>query len=158
MNTIQQSNSFTSMTQAATLMMEFPRDVLANHQSRGGWSHTQSPSTLRANPYGIDTLNLDLGNHIAEFGYNQGLSPAFAQAPLHISPTALLPGHGPGSPYLDVPRTNSDLMYSNDGSNYSSPMTSPSMFKEEDEGHFNFGDSFGGYNSGFVLAPTAAIY
>lgn len=158
MNTIQQSENFTSMTQAATLMMEFPRNVLSNYHSRRGWSHTQSPSTLRTNPYGIDTLNLDFGNHIAEFGYNQGLSPAFAQAPLHISPAALLPGHGPGSPYLDVPRTNSDLMYSNDGSNYSSPMTSPLMFKEEDDSSFNFGGSFGGYNSGFVLAPTAAIY
>ena len=157
MNTIQQSNSFTSMTQAATMMMEFPREVLSNYRARGDWSHTQSPSTLHSNPYGIEALNLDLGHHIAEFGYNQSLSPAFAHSPLHLSPPAMLSSQGPRSPFLDVPRSTSEVLYSN--SNYSSPMTSPSMFKQEEDSSFNFGVPFGGYNSGgFVLAPTATIF
>jgi hypothetical protein len=158
MNTIQQSNSFTSMTQAATLMMEFPRDVLSNYQARGEWSTTHSPNALHTNPYGIEPLNVDLGHHIAEFGYNQSLSPAFAHSPLHVSPSAILPGQGPRSPYLDVPRTANEVLYSNAGSNYSSPMTSPSMFKQEEDSSFNFGVPFGGYSGGFVLAPTATIF
>lgn len=156
MNTIQQSNSFTSMTQAATMMMEFPREVLSNYQARGDWSSAGSPSTLHSQPYGIDTLNLELGNHIAEFGYNQSLSPAFAHSPLHMSPPAMLSGQNPRSPYLDVPRTTSDILYSNAGSNYSSPLTSPSMFKQEEDSSFNFG--YGGFSGGFVLAPTATIF
>jgi hypothetical protein len=160
MNTIQQSNNFTSMTQAATIMMEFPREVLATFRSRGDWPQTQSPSTLHSSPYGVESLNLDLGHHIAEFGYNQSLSPAFAHSPLHLSPPSMLAGQGPRSPYLDVPRTASEILYSNAGSNYSSPMTSPSMFKQEEDNAFNFGVTpFGGYNSaGFVLAPTATIF
>ena len=158
MNTIQQSNSFTPMTQAATMMMEFPREVLSTYRSRGDWALSQTPNTLSSNPYGIETLNLDLGQHIAEFGYNQSLSPAFAHSPLHLSPAAMLPGQGPRSPYLDVPRTTSEVLYSNAGSSYSSPMASPSMFKQEEDGSF-FGVPFGGYNSGgFVLAPTATIF
>jgi hypothetical protein len=161
MNTVQTSNSFTTMTQAATMMMEFPRDVLSNYRARRDWSHTQSSSSLQSHPYAIETLNLDLGQHLAEFGYNQGLSPAFAPSPLHMSPPSILPGQGPRSPYLEVPRTGSVdmLSYTSGGSNYSSPMTSPAIFKQEEESSFNFNVPFGGYSSGgFVLAPTAIIY
>jgi hypothetical protein len=162
MNTVQTSNNFASMTQGATVMMEFPRDVLSNYRARRDWSQAQSPSSLQPHPYAIETLNLDLGQHLAEFGYNQSLSPAFAPSPLHLSPSNVLPGQGPRSPYLEVPRTGGDmLVYSSAGSNYSSPMTSPSMFKQEVEesGSYNFNVSFGGYSSGgFVLAPTATIF
>jgi hypothetical protein len=160
-NTVQTSNSFTPMTQAATMMMEFPRDVLSNYRARRNWSQGQSPNSLQSHPYAIETLNLDLGQHLAEFGYNQGLSPAFAPSPLHMSPPSILAGQGPRSPYLEVPRAGSGdmLSYSNAGSNYSSPMTSPSMFKQEEESSFNFNVPFGGYSSGgFVLAPTATIF
>jgi hypothetical protein len=51
------------------------------------------------------------------------------------------------------------LSYTSGGSNYSSPMTSPAIFKQEEESSFNFNVPFGGYSSGgFVLAPTAIIY
>ncbi|KIV99743.1 hypothetical protein, variant [Verruconis gallopava] len=160
MNTVQTSNNFTSMTQAAAMMMEFPRDVLSNYRAHRDWSHAQSPGSMQPHPYTIDALNLDLGQHLAEFGYNQSLSPAFAPSPLHMSPPNVLPGQGSRSPYLEVPRTGSvDMLYSGTGSNYSSPMTSPAIFKQEEENVFNFGMPFGGYsNGGFVLAPTATIF
>jgi len=160
-NTVQSSNNFTSMTQAAAMMMEFPREALANYKSSKEWTQqTQGVQSLQQTPYGLDTLNLDLGNHIAEYGYNQSLSPAFAPSPLHLSPPAVLPGTAPRSPYLEVPRSGvPDIFgYSSAGSSYSTPMASPAIppptFKQEEETSFNFNVPFGGYPGGFVAPAT----
>jgi hypothetical protein len=166
-NTVQSSNNFTSMTQAAALMMEFPRETLANYRAHKDWSQQQqqqqqqqgeSVQSLQPSPYGIETLNLELGNHIAEYGYNQSLSPAFAPSPLHLSPPTMLPGTAPRSPYLEVPRSGVEMFgYSSAGSNYSTPLPSPAVhqtaFKQEEEASFNFNMPFG-YSAGFV-APAA---
>jgi hypothetical protein len=163
-NTVQASSNFTSMTQAAALMMEFPRETLTKYQSQKDWSQqrhqqqAESPQSLQQHPYGLETLNLELGNHIAEFGYNQSLSPAFAPSPLHPSPSSILPGTAPRSPYLEVPRPGVEMFgYSSTGSSYSTPLASPAVqqtaFKQEEETSFSFNMPFG-YSAGFV-APAA---
>lgn len=160
MNTVQSSGNFNSMSPGALMMMDFPRETLASYRSQKDWAHTRLPngSSLQSHPYGIETLNLDIGHHLAEYGYNQSLSPAFAPSPLHMSPTTILPGHPPRSPYLEVPRSAGDVFgYSSTGSNYSSPMTSPAMgiplFKQEEEASINFNVPFG-YSVGGFVAPT----
>jgi hypothetical protein len=165
-NTVQASNNFTSMTQAAALMMEFPRETLTKYQSHKDWSQQQQQQqqqgegaqSIQSNPYGLETLNLEFGNHLAEYGYNQSLSPAFAPSPLHLSPPSMLPSTTPRSPYLEVPRSGSEIFgYSSAGSNYTTPLTSPAVqqtaFKQEEETSFNFNLPFG-YSAGFV-APAA---
>jgi hypothetical protein len=163
-NTVQASSNFTSMTQAAALMMEFPRETLTKYQSQKDWSQQrlqqqgEASQSLQQNPYGLETLNLELGNHIAEFGYNQSLSPAFTPSPLHMSPPSMLSSTTPRSPYLEVPRSGVEMFgYSSTGSNYSTPLASPAVqqtaFKQEEETSFNFNLPFG-YSAGFV-APAA---
>jgi hypothetical protein len=167
-NTVQSSDSFTSITQAAAMMMEFPREALASYKSRREWNPVQSSSVqVPQHPYGIETLNLDLGAHIAEFGYNNSLSPAFAPSPLQLSPPATLPGTNPRSPFLEVPRSSVREMfgYSSAGSNYSTtPLTSTHVptptykpFKQEEDSTFNFNSTPYGYPGGFV-APPATVW
>jgi hypothetical protein len=123
--------------QTASMMMEFPREALTNYRARREWNQhqgAQSPdgvqSVQQQSPYGLDTLNVELGNHFAEYGYSQSLSPAFAPSPLapspmHASPPSMLPA-GPQSPYLEVPRTSIDgYSYRSVGSSYSTPLSSP---------------------------------
>jgi hypothetical protein len=168
-NTVQSSDSFSSMTQAAATMMEFPREALASYKARRVWNHVQSPTVqVSQQPYGLETLNLDLGAHIAEYGYNQSLSPAFAPSPLHNSPpttlSSTLSGTVPRSPFLEVPRSSGVEIfgYSSAGSTYSTPLTSPHVqlptFKQEEDSSFNFNTAPYGYPGGFVAPPAAAVW
>jgi hypothetical protein len=161
-NTVQSSNNFTQMTQGAAMMMEFPRETLTLYRTQRDWSQQQSLGVppLQDTSYnnGIEMLNLELGNHIAEYGYNQSLSPAFAPSPLHLSPP-MLPGTAPRSPYLEVPRSGAEIFgYSSAGSNYSTPLASPAMnppiFKQEEEAAYGFNVPFG-YSSGGFVSPAA---
>lgn len=170
-NTVQSSDSFSSMTQAAATMMEFPREALATYKARRGWSQVQSPTVqVSQPPYGLETLNLDLGAHIAEYGYNQSMSPAFAPSPLRNSPpttlSTTLSGTVPRSPFLEVPRSSVVAMfgYGSAGSTYSTRLTSPHVqlpaFKqEEDSGSsFNFNSTPYDYSGGCVAPPAASIW
>lgn len=163
-NTVQSSNDFASITQSAALMMEFARETLDQYRSRRTWrQQAEGVASVQQNPYGIETLNLELGNHIAEYGYNQSLSPAFAPSPLHPSPTTILPGTGPRSPYLEVPRSGVEMFgYSSAGSTYSTPLVSPAVptpvFKQEEEASFGFNMQPFGYSTTFVPTAPAAIW
>lgn len=169
-NTVQSSDSFSSMTQSAATMMEFPREALASYKARRLWNQVQSPAVqVSQPPYGLETLNLDLGAHIAEYGYNQRMSPAFAPSPLRNSPptplSTPLSGTVPRSPFLEVPRSSGVEIfgYSSAGSTYSTPLTSPQVqlptFKqEEDSGSsFNFNSAPFGYST-FVAPPLASVW
>ncbi|TLD27767.1 uncharacterized protein E2P81_ATG11055 [Venturia nashicola] len=169
-NTVQSSDSFSSMFQAAATMMEFPRETLATYKARRSWNQVQSPTVqVSQPPYGLETLNLDLGAHIAEYGYNQSMSPAFAPSPLRTSPpttlSTTLSGPLPRSPFLGIPRSSGVEVfgYSSVGSTYSTPQTSPHVqlptFKqEEDSGsNFNFNSASYGYST-FVAPPVASIW
>lgn len=169
-NTVQSSDSFSSMTQAAASMMDFPREALATYKAQRVWNQTQSPTVqLSQPPYGIETLNLDLGAHIAQHGYNQSMSPAFAPSPLrNSSPTTLsttLSGMIPPSPFLEVPRSSGieTFGYSSAGSTYSTPLTSPHLqlptFKQEEdsESTLSFNSTPYGYST-FVAPPIASIW
>lgn len=170
-NTVQSSDSFSSMTQTAATMMEFPREALATYKARRVWSQVQSPTVqVSQTPYGLETLNLDLGAHIAQYGYNQSLSPAFAPSPLYNSPpitlSTTLSGTVPRSPFLEIPRSSGVEVYgySSAGSTYSTPLASPHVqpptFKQEEESGstFNFNTAPYGYSGGFVAPALASIW
>jgi hypothetical protein len=168
-NTVQASDSFSSMTQAAATMMEFPREALATYKSTQPWNQVQ-PTAVQVSqqPYGLETLNVDLGAHIAEYGYNNSLSPAFAPSPLqHSPPTTLatgLSGTVPRSPFLEVPRSAGVEIfgYSSAGSTYSTPLASPHVqlptFKQEEDSSFNFNTAPYGYPGGFVAPSPATVW
>ncbi|KAE9978899.1 hypothetical protein EG328_001198 [Venturia inaequalis] len=165
-NTVQSSDSFSSMTQAAATMMEFPREALASYKARRVWNQAQSPTVqVPQTPYGLETLNLDLGAHIAEYGYNQSMSPAFAPSPLRNSPPTTLSGTVPRSPFLEIPRSSGIEFsrYSSVRSRYSTPLTSPHVqlptFKQEEDAgsNFNFDSTPYGYST-FVAPPAASIW
>ena len=130
-NTVSTSPNYSYQT--ASLMMDYPRDTLNNYRAAKEWNAAQgqhTPDRMHTTPqYGLESLNVDLGNHFAEYGYGQSLSPAFAPSPLapspllHASPPSMLSSAGPRSPYLEVPRSAVDsYSYS---SAYSTPLASP---------------------------------
>jgi len=173
-NTIQTTPNLSYQT--AVLMMDFPRDAVSSFQSRIEWKQQQQqdsiPSVHQPPQYNLENLNVDLGNHFNEFGYNQSLSPAFVPSPLQHSPPSMLPGAGPQprSPYLEVPRPGVEPF------SYSSPMTSaytssatspasathvspPPLYSRAEEPSstiFNFNMPFGYHSApgGFVAPAT----
>ncbi|QDS77494.1 hypothetical protein FKW77_000180 [Venturia effusa] len=169
-NTVQSSDNFSSMTQAAATMMEFPREALATYKARRVWVQVPSPHVqVSQPPYGLETLNLDLRAHMSEYGHNQSLSPAFAPSPLHNGPPTTLstPSSGtlPRSPFLEVPRSSGVevFAYSSAGSTYSAPQTLSHsrlpVFKQEEDSSssFNFNSTPYGYSAS-VAPPVASIW
>ncbi|KAF1986788.1 hypothetical protein K402DRAFT_331637 [Aulographum hederae CBS 113979] len=166
-NTVQQTQSYSINTQTTALMVEFPRETANNFRARREWKRQQvEMQAIAQSPYGLDTLNLDLNNHIAEYGYTQSLSPAFAPSPLHLnSPTNILHSSDPRSPYLEVPGSAIESQFASGGgggSVYSTPITSPlgspaappPGFGSHEESVFGtYGMSMYPSTSGFV-APT----
>ncbi|KAF1811830.1 hypothetical protein P152DRAFT_398471 [Eremomyces bilateralis CBS 781.70] len=182
--------TFSQNTQTASAMMDFPRDTLSTFRTRVDWSRRQSQeiAAIQSDPYGLDTLSLDLGNQIAEFGYSQSLSPAFAPSPLHLSsPTMIsdlssMPPMTPRSPWLEVPPSGIEphLFTPASSSVYASPTTSSaisspassmpstaaatpySLPSAHDDGLFNFGSpptTFGGYpHPTGFVAPPPTVW
>lgn len=154
-STLQSTQSYSQPTQAAVLMMDFPRDTATSYQSRREWARQQAEeieSVQQQSPYGLDTLNLDLENQIAQYSYGASLSPAFAPSPLNFVPSGIVSGQT--SPYLEVPRTAVDGF--SGGSSYASPLGSPAapaLPYVQEENVFNFGMPMG-YPSGFVATPA----
>lgn len=139
---VQTSQSYNQTTQAASMMMEFPRETMNAYRTRKEWARQQpqiQAALQQQQSYGLDTLNLDLGSQLADHGYYQSLSPAFAPSPLHLgSPHLSSPGiispqsAGPRSPYLEVPpHTPHSAIdsaahgYLSSGSVYSTPLSTP---------------------------------
>ncbi|OCL04102.1 hypothetical protein AOQ84DRAFT_417008 [Glonium stellatum] len=153
-STLQSTQSYSQPTQAAVLMMDFPRDTASSYQSRREWARQQAEEieSVQQSPYGLDTLNIDLENQIAQYSYGASLSPAFAPSPLNFVPGGI--GSGQTSPYLEVPRTAVDGF--SGGSSYASPLGSPAapaLSYVQEENVFSFGMPMG-YPSGFVATPV----
>ena len=118
-NTIQASPN--PNYQAAVHSMVFPRDAVTGFKSRIEWRQHQQdtiPSVQHAPQY-LENLNVELGNHFSEFGYNQSLSPAFVPSAMQPSPPSMLPSAAPQprSPFLELPRSSVETF------SYSAPMT-----------------------------------
>ncbi|OJD34563.1 ubiquitin carboxyl-terminal hydrolase 2 [Diplodia corticola] len=152
-NTLQATQGYAQAVQTAAYLMDFPRDTASSYRTRREWSRQQTDDLqIKQDPYGLDTLNLDLETQIQEYGYGQSLSPAFAPSPLHVQAPGIMEAR---SPYLEVPRSAIDYRPS---SAYSSPLGSPAAppisYAHEDN-MFNYGGGMGlGYTGGFVATPT----
>lgn len=173
-NTIQTSPNLNY--QAAVMMMDFPREAVSSFKSRVEWKQQQQqdsiPSVQQPPQYNLESLNVDLGNHFNEFGYNQSLSPAFVPSPMQQSPPSMLPGAAaqPRSPYLEVPRSAVETFSYSSAmtSAYTTPLTSPasatqaqapplySRAEEPSSTIFNFNMPFGYHSApgGFVAPAT----
>lgn len=174
-NTIQSSPNLGY--QAAVMMMDFAREAVSTFNSRIEWKSQQQqdsiPSVQQPPQYNLESLNVDLGNHFNEFGYNQSLSPAFVPSPMQQSPPSMLPGAAaqPRSPYLEVPRPGGVDAFSYSSamtSAYSTPLTSPasatqtqapSLYSRADEptsSAFSYNMPFGYHTAplGFVAPAT----
>ncbi|KAF2124800.1 hypothetical protein P153DRAFT_301348 [Dothidotthia symphoricarpi CBS 119687] len=150
-----QDPRYDTMTQTMAYLAGYPFDLVSSYKARRDWLRqqtTESP-TIHQSPYAMESMNLDLGNHIAQHSYGQSLSPAFAPSPLTFLPPAL--ASTPTSPYLEVPRAAVDVYSTN---NYAAPLTSsPAMMAPyaAPQGHApNYGvPNMTGYSSGFVATP-----
>jgi len=159
---------FDPTTQAAVVMMDFPRDTALTYRNRREWARQQSEDlqVVQQSPYGIETFNLELDNPIGEYSFGASLSPAFAPSPLYPPSEAMSPPNtlsspnaltaGPRSPYLEVPRSALGS-FSGPTSNYATPLGSPAAPHtgySQGENVLNFGMPTFGYSGGFVASPT----
>ncbi|ORY16362.1 hypothetical protein BCR34DRAFT_476268 [Clohesyomyces aquaticus] len=153
-----QDPRYDQRTQAISYLIQYPADIASSYKSRREWARQQAgePSPVQQPPYGLETINLDLENQIAQYPYSQSLSPAFAPSPLNFISTGLVSGQT--SPYLEVPRTTVEAY---GGSSYASPLGSPATVPPPysvsvpEENVFSFGMPMSmGYPSGFVATPT----
>ena len=161
----QSQQSYNQTVQAASLMMEFPREACAGFRHRREWmqQHGAMQSVKVEAPYGLESVNSELGHHIAEYSYGASLSPAFAPSPLNLSVPSVsgLAGQpsplGQPSPFLEVPR--SSFGGSTGGSSYGttplgSPAGAPAGYMQ-DENMYSYGLGFGYSGGGFVSPQTA---
>jgi hypothetical protein len=154
-STLQSTQSYNQPTQAAALMMDFPRDQVSSFQARRDWQRHQDEQieSVQQSPYALDTLSLEFENQIAQCSYGASLSPAFAPSPLNYVPPGIVSGQT--SPYLEVPRSAIDGFGGGSGyasSPLGSPATQPMAFMQ-DENVFSFNMPMG-YPSGFVATPA----
>ncbi|KAK8158007.1 hypothetical protein BKA80DRAFT_291393 [Phyllosticta citrichinensis] len=151
---LQAGHGYAHNLPTVAFLMDFPRETASNYRARREWNRQHNVDLhLEQNPYGLDTLNLDLESQIAEYGYGQSLSPAFAASPLHVqTPGGIMPEAR--SPYLEVPRSAVD--YVRPSSAYSSPLGSPAATS------LGFGSGGGvvglGYNTGGFVATTPTVW
>ncbi|KAF2749499.1 hypothetical protein M011DRAFT_398716 [Sporormia fimetaria CBS 119925] len=168
-----QDPGYDQRTQAVAYLIQFPSDAASTYKTRREWARQQAgaSSPLHQQPhYGLESLNIDIGNHIAQYGYGQSLSPAFAPSPLTFMPSGL--GSGQTSPYLEVPRAplegytstsyaapatyTTSTAYTTSAS-YATPLASPATivapYSVPEEPAFNFGMPMGYHPSGFVATP-----
>jgi hypothetical protein len=153
-----QSPSYDDRTQSVSYLIQFPSELATTYKTRRDWLRQQigEGSPVQQTPYGLETLNLDLQNQIAQYSYGQSLSPAFAHSPLSIFPP---PGMSSGQtpPYLEVPRTAVEYGSS---ATYASPLGSPAAVLPPysvPEHTFNFGMPMY-HPSGFVPPLSTTIW
>jgi hypothetical protein len=104
----QETQTYNSLAQTAAMLMDFPRDALARYRTRQEWARQQINIHPPPTPYGLESLNIELGNHIAEqHSYAPSLSPAFASSTIHLaSPAIPNSATTPRSPFLEVPHSS----------------------------------------------------
>jgi hypothetical protein len=155
-----QDPRYDQRTQAIAYLIQYPSDIATSYKTRREWARQQAGegSPVPQTPYGLESLNLEIENQIAQYSYGQSLSPAFAPSPLTFIPSGLASGQT--SPYLEVPRTSIDQYATTSyASPLGSPATVPPPYSMPEEHVFNFGTPAGswgssmGYPSGFVATP-----
>ena len=150
-----QDPRYDQRTQALSYLVQYPSDMASSYKTRREWERQQAgeASPIQQPHYGLETLNLDIENQIAQYSYGQSLSPAFAPSPLNFLPPGLHSGQT--SPYLEVPRSAVDAFAT---SSYASPLVSPAAvpppYSVPDEHAFGFGMPMGYHPSGFVANQT----
>jgi hypothetical protein len=148
-----QDPRFDSRIQTMSYLVQFPVDMVSSYKARREWARQQTTnvSPIQQSSYALETINLDIENHIAQYSYGQSLSPAFAPSPLTFLPPGM--SSTPTSPYLEVPRTTIDLY---GATSYATPLGSPAAvlppYSAPQENAYSFGMSTG-YPSGFVATP-----
>ncbi|KAL6707456.1 hypothetical protein ACN47E_004026 [Coniothyrium glycines] len=156
-----QDTRYDLRVQTMSYLIQFPSDIVSSYKSRRDWSRQQvsADSPVPQPLYGLESINLDLENQIAQYSYGQSMSPAFAPSPLTFLPPGLT--SVPNSPFLEVPRT-SDPYVSNSyasSSSYASPLGSPANvlppYPAPPEHAFSFSMPTG-YPSGNITTPMLA--
>jgi hypothetical protein len=157
-----QDPRYDSRLQTMSYLVQFPIDMVSSYKTRREWSRQQMSSISpmqQQSAYALESINLDLENHIAQYSYGQSLSPAFAPSPLTFLPSGMT--SAPTSPYLEVPRSGTVDAYGTassyaSSSSYASPLGSPAAllppYSAPQEHAFAFGMQ-SGYPSGFVATP-----
>jgi hypothetical protein len=154
-----QSPNYDDRTQSVSYLIQYPNDLATAYRARRDWSRQQAGegSPIQQSAYGLESLNLDLQNQIAQYSYGQSLSPGFAPSPLSFFPTPGL-SSGQTSPYLEVPRSAVEFVGS---SSYASPLGSPATvpppYSVPEEHAFNFGMPMY-HPSGFVPPLSTTIW
>lgn len=139
-------------TRELASFIQYPSEVASRYKSRPEYGET---SPVQQPPYGMESLNLEIENQIAQYSYAQNPSPAFAPSPLTPSSLTFIPSvlaSGQTSPYLEVPRTTIDGYGS---TSYATPLGTPASvpppYSVPDS--FSFGMPMGYHSSGFVATP-----
>lgn len=157
-----QDPRYDARMQTMSYLVQFPIDMVSSYKTRREWSRQQMTSISpmqQQSAYALESINLDLENHIAQYSYGQSLSPAFAPSPLTFLPHGM--ASAPTSPYLEVPRSGTVDTYGTassyaSSSSYASPLGSPAAllppYSAPQEHAFAFGMQ-SGYPSGFVATP-----
>lgn len=148
-----QDPRYDQRTQGVAALVRFPSSIATSYKSRRDWARQQAGegSPVQQSPYGLESLNLEFENQIAQYSYGQSLSPAFAPSPLTFIPSGLASGQT--SPYLEVPRTTDAFGTTTYASPLGSPATVQPPYSTPEEHVFNFGMPLG-YPSGFVATPA----
>ena len=167
-----QDPRYDSGMQTMSYLVQFPVDMVSSYKSRREWARQQMATVSpiqqqQQSAYGLESINQDIENQIAQYSYGQSLSPAFAPSPLTFLPAGM--NSTPTSPYLEVPRavpvdpygptsayagTASSYASSN---SYASPLGSPAAllppYSGPQEQSFTAYGMQSGYPSGFVATP-----
>jgi hypothetical protein len=158
--TCQATQTYNTLAQAAAMMIDFPREALARYRSRREWTQQQvSIQQPPHSPYGLESLNIDIGNQIAEqHTYPPSLSPAFASSTIHLSSPAVPSSATPRSPFLEVPHGGVESYayssyHASPTSTYTASPLSASAFKTEDDSPSGFHLTLPGYNT--TLSSTS---
>ncbi|KAF2271843.1 uncharacterized protein EI97DRAFT_240941 [Westerdykella ornata] len=150
-----QDPRYDERTQSLAYLIQFAVDMASSYKTRREWARQQAAdaSPMQQSPYGLESLNVELENQIAQYSYGQSLSPAFAPSPLTFVPNGL--ASGPTSPYLEVPRGSIDGYTSS--TSYTSPLASPATipppYSMPEDHAYGFGVPMGYHASGFVATP-----
>lgn len=153
-----QDPAYDQRTHAISYLIQYPSDMASSYKTRRDWTRQQvaDGSPVQQPPYGLESLNVEIQNQIAQYSYGQSLSPAFAPSPLTFIPSGMASGQT--SPYLEVPRTTMEAFPTTSYvSPLGSPATVPPTYSVPEEHVFSFSTPMGmpmGYHpSGFVATP-----
>jgi hypothetical protein len=184
--TCQVTQTHDPLAQTAAALIDFPRDALAQFQSRREWALQQAGiQTQVPQQYNMDPLGFDLASHLADLPAPHSLSPAFASTTIHLTPPPIS-AQLPRSPFLEVPGsiteqyayksyTPTTPSFHTPTTGYeNSPLMSPAFHSDSEASNSNYhlpipdynarriSSEFGDLNVAsmdeYTLSPTSGIY